>query len=218
MKKYIVYGIVFFLFVRVAVLSEERIFEIYREVERRSKISTPKSYTARIENKKMEEALSEIPQELITGKEKPSVRVMFRRDNGVRIVVENIDSEYSSLFSLYEEYFRFSGISKFQNPSEFLRIIEEKKAVLYDEDEKFAVIQAWDPEKEEKDDNYALFYLDKKNWLIERAIYYLDGNLYMKAENSYKAYGKYYLPDRITLTNLIDNTSDIFLFKDYTFN
>lgn len=80
------------------------------------------------------------------------------------------------------------------------------------------MVKAWDPGKEEKDDNYAFFYLDNKEWVIKEAVYYLEGIPFVKAENSYKNYGKYYMPYKIVLTSLNENTSDVFLFKDYRFN
>ena len=119
---------------------------------------------------------------------------------------------------MYEEYFKFSGISKVQNPVEFKQIIDNNKAGFYKENEEFVIVQAWDPEKEERDDNYALFSLDRKMWVIKKAVFYLDGVPFVQAENSYKSYGKYYLPYKIELIYLNDeNTADVFLLKDYRF-
>jgi hypothetical protein len=178
---------------------------------------TPASYRVRVENKKFEEALQELPEEILTGEGEPSVAIHFYKGEGVKIVIENIDSDYATIFSYIEDYFKFSGISKVQNPVEFKEIIDSGKIELHQETEDCIVVKAWDPEKEELDDNYALFYLDKKKWVINKAVYYLDGEPFVRAENSYKSIGKYYMPYKIVLTSVNENTSDVFLFKDYTF-
>ena len=178
---------------------------------------TPESYRVRVKNKTFEDALKDLPEDILTGKGKPAVVVTFKKGEGVRIIIENIKSEYASLFSMYEDYLKFSGISKVQNPDEFKELIDRKKVSFYKEDANSVVVQAWDPEKENKDNNYALFTLDKKKWVIHKAVYYLDGSPYVQVVNSYKSYGKYYLPYKIELKNLVDNTSDVFLFEDYKF-
>jgi len=199
-------------------LSHEKILEIYNSIAAMSKKQTPLSYRVKIENKSFKEALEDLPDDILTGEGPPSVIVQFHRGEGEKIVIENIKSEYASLFSMYEDYLKFSGISKVQNPAEFKAMIDKKKVSFYKEDSFSIVVQAWDPEKEEKDNNYALFTLDKKNWVINKAVYYLDGVPYVQAENSYKAYGKYYLPYKIVVTNLNESTSEVFLFKDYQFD
>jgi hypothetical protein len=191
--------------------------EIYRKIVDASKQMTPQFYKVRIENESFKEALEELPEEIRTGKEDPAVMVYFNKGEGVRIVIENIQSEYASLFSMYEEYLKFSGISNVQNPIEFKEIIDKGKVQFYQEDKKNIIIKAWDPEKEVKGDDYALFTLNKSNWVIERALYYLDGNPYVQAENKYKSFGKYYLPYEIELVNLIDNSREVFRFIDYQF-
>lgn len=218
MKKYFILIVVLLLFSSIYALSGEKILDIYRNVERMSKIHTPNSYKVKVENESFNEALKELPEDILIGREKPQVLILFRKDEGVKIVIENIKGEYASLFSMYEDYFKFSGISKVQNPNEFKEIIDKDKISVYKEDKNSIIVKAWDPQKEEKDDDYALFYLDKKNWVIREAIYYLDGNPYVKAVNSYKTYGKYYMPYKIVLTNMNDNSSDVFHFMDYQFN
>jgi hypothetical protein len=192
--------------------------EIYNNINVMADRITPASYRVRIENNKFEEALKELPEEILTGEGEPSVAIYFCKGEGVKIIIENIDSDYASIFSYIEDYFKFSGISKVQNPVEFKEIIDSGKIELYQETEDYTVVKAWDPEKDELDDNYALFYLDKKKWVINEAVYYLDGEPFVRAENSYKSFGKYYMPYKIVLTSLNENTSDVFLFKNYTFS
>ena len=195
----------------------DRIAEIYNSISAMSQRITPDSYRVRVENKTFAEALQDLPEDILTGTGKPAVVVTFKKGEGVRIIIENIKSEYASLFSMYEDYLKFSGISKVQNPGEFKELVDMGKVGFYKEDANSVVVQAWDPEKEEKDNNYALFTLDKKKWVIIKAVYYLDGAPYVQVENSYKSYGKWYLPFKIELTNLVDDTSDVFLFQEYTF-
>ena len=214
---------IFFLFVLFlisgfSVYADVEIEEIYDNIVQMSGVNTPNSYKVIIENKSFDEALNELPPEILEGKGKPRVVISFRKKEGVKILIENIKEEYRSLFSMYEEYFKFSGISKVQNPKELREIIDRDKISVYKVEPGFVVLQAWDPQKEERDDNYAFFYLDKKKWVISEAVYYLDGNPYVKAENSYKAFGKYYMPYKIVLTNMNDNTNDVFFFKEYVFN
>ncbi len=198
--------------------ANEKIEDIYRNIVRYSKVQTPDYYTVKIENKSFEDALEELPKEILEGKGDPKVVIEFKRDEGVRILIENIKEEYRSLFSMYEEYFKFSGISKVQNPAELREIIDKDKIRVYKSGPDVLVLQAWDPASEEKDDNFAYFYLDRNRWVISEAVYYLDGNPYVKAQNSYKSFGKYYMPYKIVLTNMNDNTNDTFLFKDYKFD
>ncbi len=218
MKRYFILSIVLILFSSIYAHSGEKILDIYRNVERMSKIHTPNSYRVKVENESFNEALKELPEDILTGRGEPQVLILFRKDEGVKIVIENIKGEYASLFSMYEDYFKFSGISKVQNPNELKEIIDKDKISFYKEDKNSVIVKAWDPQKEEKEDDYALFYLDKKNWVIREAIYYLDGNPYVKAVNSYKTYGKYYMPYKIVLTNMNDNSNDVFHFMDYQFN
>ena len=198
--------------------ADEKIEDIYRNIVRNSKVQTPGYYTVKIENKSFEDALKELPKEILEGNGDPRVVIEFKRGEGVRILIENIKEEYRSLFSMYEEYFKFSGISKVQNPAELREIIDSDKIRIYKSGPEVLVLQAWDPASEKKDDNFAYFYLDRNRWVISEALYYLDGNPYVKAQNSYKSFGKYYMPYKIVLTNMIDNTNDTFFFKDYQFD
>ncbi len=201
----------------IGALSDMGIMEVYKNIEAKSKINTPDSYSVTVENEKFREALQELPEELLTGEGDPAVLVRFRKGDGVNITIENIDEEYASIFSYIEDYFKFSGISKVQNPIEFKEIIDKGKVEFHKEHEDSIVVKAWDPEKEEKDDNYALFYLDKRNWVITKARYFLDGNPFVEAENCYKKYGKYYMPYKIVLTSLSEESTDEFIFRDYKF-
>jgi hypothetical protein len=171
----------------------------------------------RVENDSFNEALADLPEEIRTGEEEPAVMIYFEKGEGVRIVIENIHSEYASLFSMYEDYLKFSGISNVQNPLEFKKIIDQGKVQFYKEDSKNIILKAWDPEQEEKNDDYALFTLSKSKWVIEKALYYLDGTPYVQAENKYRDFGKYYLPYEIELMNLGDNSSEVFRFMEYQF-
>lgn len=198
--------------------ADEKIEDIYRNIVRNSKVQTPGYYTVKIENKSFEDALEELPKEILEGNGDPRVVIEFKKGEGVRILIENIKEEYRSLFSMYEEYFKFSGISKVQNPAELREIIDSDKIRIYKSGPEVLVLQAWDPASEKKDDNFAYFYLDRNRWVISEALYYLDGNPYVKAQNSYKSFGKYYMPYKIVLTNMIDNTNDTFFFKDYQFD
>jgi len=216
-KRFFVLLFVFFLS-GFSIYADEKIEEIYKNVVRMSGANTPDSYRVMIENKSFDEALKELPPEILEGKDRPRVVISFTMMEGVKILIENIKEEYTSLFSMYEEYFKFSGISKVQNPKELREIIDRDKISVHKVDPNFVVLQAWDPQKDEKDDNYAFFYLDKKKWVISEAVYYLDGNPYVKAQNSYKSFGKYYMPYKIVLTNMNDNSSDVFFFKNYDFN
>ena len=209
---------IFMLLFYSTVYSESGLDEIYKNIVAMAKKNTPPSYTVEVENNKFDEALKELPEDILTGKGTPKVKIQFAKGVGVRIIIENIKSEYASLFSMYEEYFKFSGISKVQNPVEFKQIIDSNNAKFYEENEDFIVVQAWDPDSDIKDDNYALFSLDKKRWVIRKAVYYMDGTPFVQAENSYKFFGKYYMPYRIELIYLSEDSSDVFLFKDYDFN
>ena len=200
-----------------ALAADETIEDIYRNIVRNSKVQTPDSYIVKIENKSFEDALEELPREILEGEGDPKVVIEFNKNEGVRILIENIKLEYRSLFSMYEEYFKFSGISKVQNPAELREIIDSDKIRVYKSEPELLILQAWDPASEKKDDNFAYFYLDRNHWVISEAVYYLDGNPYVKAQNSYKAFGKYYMPYKIVLTNMDDNTSDTFFFKEYRF-
>lgn len=201
----------FFLF------SQERMLEIYKNIAETSKKQIPPSYKVRVSNRSFSEALKDLPSDILTGKGEPAVMIQFQRGKGVNIVIENVKKEYSSLFSVYEDYLKFSGISKVQNPDELKTMLDKDKLKLYSEDSSSVVIQAWDPEKLEKDNNYALFTFDKKNWVINKAVYFLDGNPYVEVENNYKLYGKYYMPSRIVLRNLADNTTEEFILENYRF-
>ena len=78
-------------------------------------------------------------------------------DRGHYIPVDNTvnlgsaTKRYAALFSMYEDYLRFSGISKVQNPAEFKEIIDKGKVELQNGDSVFVVMKAWDPTKEERD-------------------------------------------------------------------
>jgi hypothetical protein len=205
------------VFLSTGILFASDINEVYSAIERMSNRNTPKAYRVRVQNDSFEEALSDLPAEIRTGTKKPFVAVYFKKGEGVRIVIENIKSEYASLFSMYEDYLKFSGISNIQNPSELKEIIDRDKVIVYEENTSKVVLKAWDPEKDEKDDNYALFTLTKDKWVIEEAVYFLDGNAYVRAENKYKSFGTYYLPYEIVLRNLFDESSEVFRFTEYRF-
>jgi hypothetical protein len=217
-KKLLFLPALLLLFSCIYAFSDENIEDIYKQIVKMSKLHTPASYSVTVQNKSFDEALKELPEDILTGKGEPKVVIHFRKNEGVKIVIENIKDEYRSLFSMYEEYFKVSGISKVQNPVELREIIDKDKISVYKIDKDVVILKVWDPTKEQKNDDYAFFYLDRNNYEINQAIYYLDGSPYMKAENSYKKYGKYLMPDKIVLTNMTDNTNDVFYFKDYVFN
>jgi hypothetical protein len=191
--------------------------DIYQNITKSSDRITPDSYRVRVENESFNEALAELPEEIRTGKAEPAVMIYFEKGDGVKIVIENIRSEYASLFSMYEDYLKFSGISNVQNPKEFKEIIDQGKVKLHEEDGNTVILKAWDPEQEGRGDNYAFFTLNKSKWVIVKALYYLDGTPYVQAENKYKDIGKYYLPYEIVLMNLVDNSSEVFRFMEYQF-
>ncbi len=191
---------------------------IYSNIKRMSEKYTPDHYVVKVYNEKFEEALKDLPPDVLIGNKKPEVIIIFNRGKGVKIEIKNIKEEYKNLFSMYEEYFRFSGISKVQNPSEFKDIMDAGVLSIYKEDKNTVVVKAYDPEKKEKKDDFALFYLDKKMWIIKKAVYYLDGNPYVESINSYKKIGKYYLPYKIELKPLSgEGETEVFYFKDYKF-
>ena len=119
--------------------------EIYRKIVDSSERITPKSYRVRVENDSFSEALAELPEEIRTGEEEPAVMIYFEKGEGVRIVIENIRSEYASLFSMYEDYLKFSGISNVQNPMEFKEMIDQGKVQFYEEDNKNIILKVWEP-------------------------------------------------------------------------
>jgi hypothetical protein len=207
-----------FILVGWQAMSEPNLQEIYKNIDLMSSKNTPQTYKVRVENGKFEEALKELPKDILSGSGKPYVSIYFKKGEGVRIVIENVQSEYASLFSYIEDYVKFSGISKVENPPEFKEMIDKGMVAPYKEDKDYVILKGWDPKKGVKDDNYALFYLTKKNWVIEKAIYYVDGTPFVQADNSYKKYGQYYLPYKIVLTSLNDNSQDVFNLKDYSFS
>jgi len=217
MRRVLIVIMVVVLLPLAGVIFGSDIHEIYTAIAAMSEKNTPPVYKVRVQNESFAEALADLPKEIRTGNEDPAVMVYFAKGEGVRIIIENIRSEYASLFSMYEDYLKFSGISNVQNPSELKEIIDKGKVQLFSEDKGTVILKAWDPDKEEKDDNYALFTLNKKNWVIVKAVYYLDGTPYVQAENRYKSYGNYYLPYEIVLQNLSENSSEIFRFTEYRF-
>lgn len=217
-KLSIVLIIIFLFSFSFAFSADKKIVEIYNNIAKMSQIYTPEHYTVKVINKKFEEALKELPEDVLISGKKPYVLIDFTKGKGVRILIENIKDEYKSLFSMYEDYFKFSGISKVQNPMEFKEIIDQGVVKFYKEDKNYVIVQAWDPEKKDKKDDYALFYLDKKMWIIKKAIYYIDGTPYVEAINHYEKIGKYYLPTRIELKSLTEEGGgDVFYFEDYQF-
>ncbi|RLA89625.1 MAG: hypothetical protein DRG20_04465 [Deltaproteobacteria bacterium] len=217
-KLSIVLIIIFLFSFSFAFSADKKIVEIYNNIAKMSQIYTPEHYAVKVINKKFEEALKELPEDVLISGKKPYVLIDFTKGKGVRILIENIKDEYKSLFSMYEDYFKFSGISKVQNPMEFKEIIDQGVVKFYKEDKNYVIVQAWDPEKKDKKDDYALFYLDKKMWIIKKAIYYIDGTPYVEAINHYEKIGKYYLPTRIELKSLTEEGGgDVFYFKDYQF-
>ncbi|MFW6138523.1 MAG: hypothetical protein ACOC7U_05055 [Spirochaetota bacterium] len=219
MKKYLFLAVVMAALMGVnTAFSEQKIEQIYENVVKMSESHTPNSYTVEVENERFREALKELPKDVLTGKGQPAVVIKFEKGRGVKLVIENVQKEYSSLFSMYEEYFKFSGISKVQNPSELKELVNKDKVEFYQQNPDEVIIKAWDPQVEQKGSNYALFFLDRDKWVIKKAEYYLDGEPYMKAVNSYKYYNSYYMPYKIVLTNLKDSSTDEFIFSNYQFN
>jgi len=217
--KLFIFVLIGFIFVfSFAFSNDEKINGIYKNIVKMSQKYTPRHYTVKVINKNFEEALKDLPEDVLINGKKPYVLIDFTKGKGVKIIIENIKEEYKSLFSMYEDYFKFSGISKVQNPVEFREIIDKGVVKFYKEDKRYVVVQAWDPEKKENKDDYALFYLDKKMWIIKKAIYYVDGSPYVEAVNNYERIGKYYLPTKIELKTLTgEEGGDVFYFKDYKF-
>jgi hypothetical protein len=190
--------------------------QVYRSIQHTSRELVPEAYSVEVENEQFSRTLSDLPPEILTGD--PSVMVRFNKGEGVRMYIENVQSEYANLFDMYERYLQLSGITRVQNPEEFGELMDKGLLALQEENARTVVIQAWDPESEERGDDYALFTLGKDKWMIRKAMYYLDGRPFMELETTYDTYGEYVLPSRITLTSLPDNEKEVFRFRNYRFN
>jgi len=195
----------------------DRLSEIYKSVEKHASINTPDTYSVTVENRRFSEALSELPEDVLIGDARPSVLIKFKKGEGFKVVISGVKEEYAGLFSMYEDYFRFSGISKMQNPPELKEIIDKGLVEYVGREGKFEILKAWDPEKGKSENSYALFYIDPEKWVIVKARYFLEGAEYVQAMNSYKKIGKYYLPDKILLKHLGEGTEETFEFKNYVF-
>ncbi len=109
MKKWLISGMIFvsILFCGVPGHSQERILEIYKNIVKMAEKTTPSSYTVEIENKKFKEALEELPEDILTGKGAPAVKIQFAKGVGVKIIIENIKSEYATLFQCMRNILNF---------------------------------------------------------------------------------------------------------------
>jgi hypothetical protein len=190
--------------------------KVYSAIVAASERLVPEEYLVQVENEQFAQSLRDLPEDILTGE--PSVVVKFRKGAGVKMFIDNVKSEYANLFAMYERYLQLSGITKVQNPEEFKRIMDQDLVVFRTEDESSITIQAWDPETGEKGDDYALFTLDKKRWMIRKAVYYLDGSPFMQLDTTYEFYGEYYLPMTIALKNLAEDETEVFRFKEYRFD
>ncbi|MCK5571081.1 MAG: hypothetical protein KAJ15_15270, partial [Spirochaetes bacterium] len=97
MKKWLISGMIFvsILFYGVLGYSQERILQIYKNIVKMAEKTTPSSYAVEIENKKFKEALEELPEDILTEEGAPAVKIQFAKGNGVKIIIENIKSEYA---------------------------------------------------------------------------------------------------------------------------
>ena len=197
MRKYFTFITLLFLLSFFNLLHSQDISfeELYNKIKDNYETIYPKRFDAYIEGKIVEAQISTIPaKNYLSSKDKIRLKFTLVQDSKPNIVLENVDSFYAKMFSVFEEPLETVGF--YAIVSESYSSLSKKFTVdsVEEDDDKYEVILRAVGENKDYSINYTI---DKNSLLVESADYYNKKSKIYDVDISYTYIDNYTGPEII---------------------
>ena len=197
MRKYFTFITLLFLLSFFNLLHSQDISfeELYNKIKDNYTTIYPKRFDAYIEGKIVEAQISTIPaKNYLSSKDKIRLKFTLVQDSKPNIVLENVDSFYAKMFSVFEEPLETVGF--YAIVSESYSSLSKKFTVdsVEEDDDKYEVILRAVGENKDYSINYTI---DKNSLLVESADYYNKKSKIYDVDISYINIDNYTVPEII---------------------
>lgn len=197
MRKYFTFITLLFLLSFFNLLHSQDISfeELYNKIKDNYTTIYPKRFDAYIEGKIVEAQISTIPaKNYLSSKDKIRLKFTLVQNSKPNIVLENVDSFYAKMFSVFEEPLETVGF--YAIVSESYSSLSKKFTVdsLKEDNDKYEVILRAVGENKDYSINYTI---NKNSLLVESADYYNKKSKIYDVDISYTNIDNYTVPEII---------------------
>ena len=197
MRKYFTFITLLFLLSFFNLLHSQDISfeELYNKIKDNYTNIYPKRFEAYIEGKIVEAQISTIPaKNYLSSKDKIRLKFTLVQNSKPNIVLENVDSFYAKMFSVFEEPLETVGF--YAIVSESYSSLSKKFTVdsIKEDDDKYEVVLRAVGENKDYSINYTI---DKNSLLVESADYYNKKSKIYDVDISYTNIDNYTVPEII---------------------
>ena len=197
MRKYFTFITLLFLLSFFNLLHSQDISfeELYNKIKDNYTTIYPKRFEAYIEGKIVEAQIATIPaKNYLSSKDKIRLKFTLVQNSKPSIVLENVDSFYTKMFSVFEEPLETVGF--YAIVSESYSSISKKFTVdsVKEDNDKYEVILRAVGENKDYSINYTI---DKNSLLVESADYYNKKSKIYDVDISYTNIDNYTVPEII---------------------
>lgn len=197
MRKYFIFITLLFLLSFFNLLHSQDISfeELYDKIKDNYATIYPKRFDAYIEGKIVEAQISTIPaKNYLSSKDKIRLKFTLVQNSKPNIVLENVDSFYAKMFSVFEEPLETVGF--YAIVSESYSSLSKKFTVdsVKEDNDKYEVVLRAVGENKDYSINYTI---DKNSLLVESADYYNKKSKIYDVDISYTNIDNYTVPEII---------------------
>ncbi|MBW5397210.1 hypothetical protein [Brachyspira pilosicoli] len=197
MRKYFTFITLLFLLSFFNLLHSQDISfeELYNKIKDNYTTIYPKRFDAYIEGKIVEAQISTIPaKNYLSSKDKIRLKFTLVQNSKPNIVLENVDSFYAKMFSVFEEPLETVGF--YAIVSESYSSLSKKFTVdsVKEDNDKYEVVLRAVGENKDYSINYTI---DKNSLLVESADYYNKKSKIYDVDISYTNIDNYTVPEII---------------------
>lgn len=197
MRKYFTFITLLFLLSFFNLLHSQDISfeELYNKIKDNYATIYPKRFDAYIEGKIVEAQISTIPaKNYLSSKDKIRLKFTLVQNSKPNIVLENVDSFYAKMFSVFEEPLETVGF--YAIVSESYSSLSKKFTVdsVKEDNDKYEVVLRAVGENKDYSINYTI---DKNSLLVESADYYNKKSKIYDVDISYTNIDNYTVPEII---------------------
>lgn len=197
MRKYFTFITLLFLLSFFNLLHSQDISfeELYNKIKDNYTTIYPKRFDAYIEGKIVEAQISTIPaKNYLSSKDKIRLKFTLVQNSKPNIVLENVDSFYAKMFSVFEEPLETVGF--YAIVSESYSLLSKKFTVdsIKEDNDKYEVVLRAVGENKDYSINYTI---NKNSLLVESADYYNKKSKIYDVDISYTNIDNYTVPEII---------------------
>ena len=199
MKKIIIFIFINIIFSNIIYSQDAAVNfqDIYNKMKEKYSSIYPKKFEAYINGKIVEKQIATIPAKSYTSS-KENIKLKFTFEQGAKptLILENVDSFYRNMFSVFEGALETTGFYAIVGNSSTYSYFSQKfdlESVEENKNEYEITLRA-----KGEDKNYSVNYtVNKETLLVERAEYYNKKSKIYDVNIFYTEIGNYTLPERI---------------------